>query len=100
MNYYVTPEQEKWLLANGLKPYCPEKGITLLEAAQWFLENYSIECKFDWNFDKSVNGVYLYPGKNFYTLECSNSGFNTIPEALSWAIDQAINHVNNQSNEQ
>lgn len=96
--YYVTPEQEKWLLANGLKPYCPEKGITLLESAQFIWSKFRIECAYEC-FSNRTEAKYNILSSDWHINASVNSNFNTIPEALSWAIDQAINHVNNQSNE-
>ena len=97
--HYVTIEQEKWLIAHGMKPSCPEKGITLIEAAQWFWENYKLECSYNFN-SEDIDGEFSYwefDAEIEYSSD-SDKLFKTIPEALSWAIDQAINHVNQQSN--
>ena len=96
--YYVTPEQEKWLLANGLKPYCPEKGITLLEAIQWFWSNYKVDCSYECLPKGPVCGKFWYFDAHIWECKCHEI-FQTIPEALSWAIDQAINHTDNQNND-
>ena len=95
--HYVTIEQEKWLIAHGMKPSCPDKGIPLTEAAQWFWDRYNLDCAYN------IQNKHVWGTCNVYdktdgweVIKVGNSP--TVPEALSWAIDQAINHVNQQSN--
>lgn len=83
---YVTPGQEAWLLANGLTPLCPEKGITLLEAAEYLIKRYN--GKITW----------IHSGEDEELLGCVGVGklviatkiFTEPSNALSWGIDTFI----------
>lgn len=91
--HYVTPAQKKWLLANGLKPSFPDKGITLTEAAQWFWDNHKLDCSYRICIDR-IEGTYDDFYSNTYIWDgVKSSDFRTISDALTWAIDEAIKHA-------
>ena len=91
--YYVNNETEKWLLSKGMKPSCPEKRITLLEAAQEIYNLFEIDCHYmnytTNDFHGVVNGYY----KQFPLVK----HFKTIPEALSWSITSAIEYIDSNN---
>ncbi len=91
--HYANETQLSALKELGFTP--TEDKTTLTEVAQWLWEKHKIELATDavksGNIDVKMN---IVEGGDWEIFE--EYTFPTIPEALSWAIDQAIKYLQEQ----
>jgi len=84
--HYLTELQLKELIKHGFVP--TEDTTTLTEAAQWLWSKYIICIDFIVLSKTRCRSYIAADGKDI------NKDFKNIPEALSWAIDEAIKQLN------